>query len=201
MKKQFLAPKTAYRDLAKHETKSHALRKFLLVAAVFVGYFAFIAEKYGAAAGFSVAALTWSFFVLCTPVADAGFLLDFPLRLILRWRMFFTEILVWVLAAGLNFWAFFAAPEIYEKTKILILFRHILAQPVPFWGIILISAVGTFFSVKFGDELLDKVRHSQREIHKKHKHDFRLVVMIFVFALSLIFYDFLLKKLGVDLPI
>jgi len=201
MKKSFFAPKTVYRDFAKHETKGHVLQKFLLVAGILIAYFIFIAGKYGAAAGFFVTALTWSFFVLCTPIADAGFLIDFPLRLVLNLKMFFTEILVWAIAIFLNFYAFFFAPEIYEKTKILILFRHILAQPFPFFAIILISAIGTFFSVKFGDELLDKMRHSQREIHKKHKYNFRFVVMIFIFALSLILYDFLLKELGVNLPI
>jgi hypothetical protein len=65
------------RQLVKHETKRHILIKFLLVLFVFIIYFGFIALK----DGFYVTILTWSFFVLCTPVADAGFLLDFPFRL------------------------------------------------------------------------------------------------------------------------
>ena len=199
--KKIFTKKTSYADLTKHETKSHVLRKFMFVIIIFVVYFLFIAQKYGIEQSFLVTGLTWSFFVLCTPVADAGFLIDFPLRLVLNLRMFIAEILVWLIAILLNFYAFFFQPEIYQKTKILILFWHILRQPIPFYSIILISAVGTFFSIKFGDELLDKVHHSEREMHQKHKYNFNFVVMIFIFVFSIILYDFLLKKLGVDLPI
>jgi hypothetical protein len=52
--------------------------KFSLVLLIFLGYFIFIAKKYGLQQGLFVSTLSWSFFVLCTPVADAGFLLDFP---------------------------------------------------------------------------------------------------------------------------
>ncbi|MCA9353073.1 hypothetical protein KC901_02720, partial [Patescibacteria group bacterium] len=68
-------------EMIQHETKRNALIRFALVLILFVGYFAFIAFRYGLENGFLVTAGTWSFFVLCTPVADAGFLLDFPLRL------------------------------------------------------------------------------------------------------------------------
>ena len=83
-------------------------------------YFAFISYKYGLEQGFFVSLLTWSFFVLCTPVADAGFLIDFPLRLITKIKMFYAEIFVWLFAISLNFYAFFLKPKIYNKTKILI---------------------------------------------------------------------------------
>jgi len=187
--------------LKTHETKKHILFKFSLVVAVFVGYFLFLAREYGAADGAMLAALSWSFFVLCTPVADAGFLLDFPLRLILCVRMIFSEIIVWAVAISLNFYAFFFAPENYQKTELLKLFHHILATPIPFWAIILVSAVGTFFSIHFGDELMDKVRHRDRHFYETHKHNFRFIAMIFVFGISFVLYDFLLKKLGIEIPI
>jgi len=193
--------KIKYQDLHKHETKLRVLLKFSLVLLIFVGYFIFIAQKYGIEQGFLVAALSWSFFVLCTPIADAGFLIDFPLRLITGIRMFLSEIIVWGLAISLNFYAFFYNPEIYSRTKILILFEHILNNPFPFWSIILISAVGTFFSIRFGDELLDKVKHKERVLHQKHKHNYNLIVMIFIFVFAIILYDFLLKQLGINLPI
>jgi hypothetical protein len=189
------------REILKHETKKHILIKFLLVSLIFLGYFGFIAFEYGLKDGLLVTALTWSFFVLCTPVADAGFLLDFPFRLITRIRMFFSEIFVWLIAISLSSYAFFVHPEIYEKTKLLLLFKHILEQPIPFWSIIAVSAIGTFMSIQFGDELIDKVKHKERELYKKHKHRFKFWAMIFIVILSVILYDFLLKQLGVELPI
>jgi len=198
---KILTEKIKSRHLLKHSTKRNVLRKFLLVLLIFVSYFFFIAKKYGIQQGFLVSILTWSFFVLCTPIADAGFLIDFPLRLITRIPMFFSEIFVWVIAISLNFYAYFLTPTIYEKTKILIFFKHILNKPFPFWSIIFISALGTFVSIKFGDELLNKVDHHERTIYKKHKYNYRFILMIFIFVITITLYDFLLKKLGVDLPI
>ncbi|MDD3408444.1 MAG: hypothetical protein PHX85_02280 [Methanobacteriaceae archaeon] len=188
-------------DILKHETKKSVLAKFLLVLFLFIGYFIFIATKYGLEDGFLVAILSWSFFVLCTPIADAGFLLDFPLRLITRIRMLFSEIAVWVVAILLNFYAFFFYSEIYVKTDLLVFFRHILEQPFPFWAIIVVSCIGTFMSIQFGDELIDKAKHSERDLYKNKKHQFRLWTMIFIVILSVILYDFLLKQLGVELPV
>lgn len=187
--------------MLKHETKKHVLLKFVLLLMVFLGYFGFIARSYGLQNGLHVTVLTWSFFVLCTPVADAGFLLDFPVRLIAKIRMVVSEVIVWIIAIALNFYTYFANPEIYGKTKLLGLFKHILDQPFPFWAIIVISGVGTFMSIMFGDELIDKTKHKDREMYHKHKHNYRLIGMVFVVLLSVVFYDFLLKKLGVDLPV
>ncbi len=185
--------------LLKHETKRNVLIKFLLIFFVLLVYFIFVSQKYGIQQGFFVTSLTWSFFVLCTPVADAGFLIDFPFRLITRLRMVFSEMFVWIIAISLNLYAFFFASEVYLKTKILTLFQHILGTPFPFWSIILISLIGTFFSIHFGDELLDKIKHKDRKLYKKHKNNYQLVITVFIFVAAIIFYDFFLKKLGIHL--
>jgi len=189
------------KQLLKHETKRHVLIKFALVLLIFVGYFIFIASQYGIKEGFFVSILTWSFFVLCTPVADAGFLIDFPLRLVIKIKMVVSEVFVWVIAISLNLYAFFVVPEVYTKTKILLLFKYILEKPIPFWSIIILSMVGTFVSIKFGDELMDKSKHKERKLYEKHKYNHKFIIMIFLFAITFILYDFLLKKLGVNLPI
>lgn len=201
MSKQVFVEKTKYSHLIKHETKKNVLIKFSLVLLIFLGYFAIIAFKYGVNQGFWVTALSWSFFVLCTPIADAGFLVDFPLRLVTRIRMLFSEMFVWFIAIFLNLYAFFINPDIYQQTKLLSLFKNILEQPIPFWIIIIISATGTFLSIKFGDELLDKARHKDRALYHKHKHSHRFIIMIFLFVFVLIFYRLLLKQLGVDISL
>ena len=188
-------------DLIKHETKKHILKKFFLVFLVFLAYLLYISKKYGIQEGFFVAILTWSFFVLCTPIADAGFLIDLPLRLILKVRMFIAEIFVWIFALSMNIYAVLFNPTVYEKTKILKLFKYILENPLPFWSIILISMIGTFVSIEFGDELLDKTQHKQRKLYQKNKHHFKIIIIFFLFAISFVLYDFLLKKLGINLPI
>jgi hypothetical protein len=186
------------KNLIKHQTKRSVLIKFLLVAVVFVGYFLWMSQKYGAEQGFYVAFLTWSFFVLCTPIADAGFLIDLPLRLITKIRMLHSEIIVWSIAISLNIYTFFIHPEVYADTKLLHLFQHILEKPFPFWLIIFVSGLGTFVSILFGDELLDKANHHERDLHKKHKIKYRWVVMIFILGLSFVIYDYFLVKLGLS---
>ncbi len=185
----------------KHETHRHVGLKFGMVLAVFLGYFIFISWHYGVSQGLLIAWLTWSFFVLCTPIADAGFLIDFPVRILLGIPMLIAEILVWGAAISLNVYAYFLNPDIYQQTKILALFKHILDQPVPFWLIIVFSGLGTFLSIKFGDELLDVFKHKDRDYHRKHHWKWKAVAMVFVFAIILVVYDFLLKRLGVDIPL
>ena len=51
---------------------------------LFFLYFVYLVYEYGIEDGGMVTLLTWSFFVLCTPVADAGFLLDFPIPFIVQ---------------------------------------------------------------------------------------------------------------------
>lgn len=201
MNNKVFSEKINHRHLLKHKTKRRVLVKFLLVLFIFIAYFIFIATKYGVKQGFLVSVLSWSFFVLCTPVADAGFLIDFPLRLVTKIKMFVSEIFVWVIAVSINLYAFFLVPEIYTKTKILVLFKSIIDKPFPFWIIILLSLIGTFVSVRFGDELLDKVRHKDRKLFHKHKYNYRLIIMIFLFVMIFIIYNFLLQRLGVNLPL
>lgn len=186
------------KELHQHETKQHVLIKFLAVLGILVMYFFIMMYKYGAEQGLLVTVLTWSFFVLCTPIADAGFLIDFPMRLLIRIKMIYSEIIVWIIAIGFNAYAFFLKPQIYESTHLLSLFKKILSDPFPYWGIILISGIGTFVSVYFGDELLNKVKHKERNFYHKHKYNYRFIVMIFISGISFILYSYLIKQLGIE---
>ena len=96
--------------------KTQVILKFAALCALLVGYFLYLGLKYDFATGGIAAGLTWSFFVLCTPVADAGFLLDFPLRLLFGIRMVLSELAVWAIAIGLNAAVLFWAPQYYETS-------------------------------------------------------------------------------------
>jgi hypothetical protein len=87
------------------------------LAIVFI-YLTIAILQYGIKDGLIVTALSWSFFVFCTPIADAGFLLDFPIRLIAGFRMLHTEIVVWGIALAINIMAFAFNPNIYYKTPL-----------------------------------------------------------------------------------
>jgi len=185
----------------KHETKKQIVFKFLLVLGIMSLYFLFLIFNYGTKDGLIITVITWSFFVLCTPIADAGFLLDFPMRLITQIRMLYSEILVWIIAISINLYAFFFLPQVYQKTFLLKIFHFILEKPIPFWIIIFISAIGTFLSVYFGDELIDVVNHKEREKHQKHKLKYRFFIFVFLILITIILYKFILDKLDINLSI
>lgn len=188
------------KHLLAHETTKEGLYKFLLLLAVLISYFLYLNYHYGMATGSFVLALTWSFFVLCTPIADAGFLLDFPVRLITGMRMFTCELLVWVIAISINLFAVFYAPETYDKTFVTSLFYKILIHPWPYWSIIVLCCAGTFLSIRFGDEMMDVFAHKDRK--EQHKHGFKLqiIAMIAMFILIVWAYYHLIESLGIQIP-
>jgi hypothetical protein len=183
--------------LPKHQTHKETLFKFLLLLAVLLAYFGYLSWKFDLATGGFVAILTWSFFVLCTPVADAGFLLDFPVRLIFGLRMIKSEIIVWGLAIGINVMGLMFWPDMYGKTFLTDLFMTILTTPWPYWSIIVLSGIGTFLSIYFGDEMLDVATHNERVKHHKHGFKYRVVFIIGLFVLIFAAYYNLLASLGI----
>jgi len=189
------------KDFLKEETKKHSLIRYILLILVLTAYFLFVSYKFGAVNGLLVTILSWSFFVFCTPIADAGFILDFPIRLITGMRMIYSEIIVWGIAALINVFILAFHSELYNKTLILKLFHYVISQPFPYGGIILLSAVGTFLSVYFCDELIDVSTHKQRKKYHRHMNMYKTVLFVFIIALTLILYNFLLIKLGVKIPL
>lgn len=188
------------KGIFKHQTRREELLKFFLLLSVLVTYFGYLSWKYDLATGGIISLLTWSFFVLCTPIADAGFLIDFPVRLITGLRMFISELCVWVIAITLNLIIVFHSPESYEKTFLTSLFFKILTTPWPYWSIIFLSAAGTFLSIRFGDEMLDVVSHKERSLHHKYSFKYKLIAVPAFFLIIIWAYYHLIEIWGIVLP-
>jgi len=92
-------------------------------------------------------------------------------------------------------------PSAYNSTIILKLFYHILSQPFPFWGIMILSLIGTLFSIYFGDEMVDVSSHKQRKKYHKHFNKYKVIILIFIITVTITLYRFLLEKLGVRIPL
>lgn len=186
-------------DPNQNKTKKQTLIKFVLLCLLLVGYFVYLSLQYGLLTGGMGALLTWSFFVLCTPVADAGFLLDFPLRLLFGIKMVTSEIVVWAMAISMNVACFFYAAHYYDTTLITRLLHKILQQPYPYWGVILLSGAGTFLSVKFGDEMFEAAHHRDRDFF--HSHQFKIDLILIAFFIVVFFgYYELIASLGIEIP-
>lgn len=177
--------------------QAQVLIKFALLCVLLVGYFGYLSYEYDFATGGVAALLTWSFFVLCTPVADAGFLLDFPLRLLFGIRMVLSEIAVWAIAIGINVAVLIYGPNYYETTFLTQVLHKVLTQPIPYGAVIILSALGTFLSIRFGDELMDVIHHHDREYF--HSHHFKHELILFAFFLLVIFgYYQLIASIGIS---
>jgi hypothetical protein len=174
------------------------LIKFLLLCLLLFSYFIYLSYQYDLLTGGIAALITWSFFVLCTPVADAGFLLDFPLRLIFGIRMIFSEIVVWMIALLINVFCLLYFSDFYETTFITQLIKVILTNPYPYWIVIFLSAIGTFLSIRFGDELLDVLHHKDRSFYLRHH--FKHEILLFIFFLVVVFsYYEIISTLGITI--
>jgi len=185
---------------SKHQTHRESLWRFVALLALLVGYFLFMAWKFDAATGAWLSVLTWSFFVLCTPIADGGFIIAFPTRLLLGVRMIWTQIVVWFVAVAINAAGIvFAAPS-YQDTALTRLLATIITTPWPYWSILALSAAGTIFSIWFGDEMIDVTSHDQRLKHHRHGFKHSTLVVLGLGALSILAYYHLLGDLGVALP-
>jgi len=184
----------------KHETHRETLLKFIALALIFVAYFIYMSWKYDASTGFTVAMLSWSFFVLCTPVADGGFILAFPIRLLFGIRMSITQVVLWFVAIALNMFMLISASNAYDLTFLTRLLKHILTVPYPYWGILILSAAGTLLSIYFGDEMMDVTSHKDRVMHHRHGMKYRTVLVAGLGILTVISYYYLLDSLNIVLP-
>ncbi len=177
--------------------KKQVFYKFILLCILLVAYFSYLSYQYDLITGGIASLITWSFFVLCTPIADAGFLLDFPLRLLFGIRMVISEVVVWALAITVNVVSLLYFVEYYQTTKLTKLLKIILTNPYPYWSVILISLAGTFLSIRFGDELMDVASHRDRGFFHRHGFKHEILIIIF-FVIILIGYYELVASLGVD---
>ena len=184
----------------QHQTHRESLWRFLALIGLLVTYFTYMSWKFDVATGAWLALLSWSFFVLCTPVADGGFIIAFPVRLLFGTRMLITQMIVWLLAVAINVTALNFAPASYEDSALTKLLFTILTTPWPYWSILAISAAGTALSIWFGDEMMDVTTHAERKMHHKHgfKHSTLLIVGLGV--LTVLAYYQLLSDLGVVIP-
>lgn len=163
--------KAATKFNLQHQTHKETIVKFLALLAILIAYFGYMSWKFDASTGSGLALLTWSFFVLCTPVA-----------------------------IGINVVMLSVSAPSYELTFLTNLLHQILTQPYPYWSILIISAFGTFLSIYFGDKMVDVTTHKQREKHHQHGFKHRVVVVVGMAVLTVLAYYHLLSSLNIKIP-
>jgi len=186
------------KNLLNHQAKREVMIRYIIASILLLSYSIYLFLRFGLG-GIGVSFITWSAFVLSTPIADGGIIIDLPIRLLTKLRMIYSEIIVWIIAILLNIYYLTTNPIIYQKTIITNTFHQILAHPWPNWIIILISALGTFLSLYFGDELLDIIKHNQRIKYFKLKNWQTIIWFIFVIILFYFLYKYFLEFFGLNI--
>lgn len=189
--------------MIKQKTKKSqivGLRKFFVVLGILFLYALFTVHNYGLKAGLSVTILTWAFFVFATPIADAGFLIAFPIRIFTGIKMLNTQIVVWIFGALVVFTFLLFSPESFNKTSLLGLFHKIVITPWPLWLILILSGVGTYVSIVFDDSIVDSAtaKNKNKSFRKNSK---RLYYTIAIFTLTLGLYIVLLHFTNTQIKI
>ena len=171
--------------------------KFISLCLILFFYFLYLSYQYDLLTGGIASLITWSFFVLCTPIADAGFLLDFPIRVLFGIRMIWSEIVVWAIAILINIFSLMYFSEFYETTFFTQTMKVILTTPSPYWLVIFLSGIGTFLSIRFGDELMDVLHHKDRLFYLRHHFKQEIVLFIFFLFVLLGYYE-IISTLDID---
>lgn len=175
------------------------LARFLLLVAILVVYFFYVSQEYGAKTGVIVSYLVWSFFVLCTPISDGGFLIAFPIRLLFGVRMFTTQVVSWVLVVIVDGLLVAFDPSIFQYSVLTRLLKKILLTPYPYWGILILSLIGTLASIIFGDEVIDAATQVQHKKFRLRQTLYRIGVVVVLGGLTIMLYYYLLKELQIHI--
>jgi multisubunit Na+/H+ antiporter MnhB subunit len=110
--------------------------------------------------------------------------------------MVVSEIAVWAIALGANAAVMLAAPQYYETTLLTSLLHRVLTHPYPYWGIVILSGLGTFLSIKFGDELMDVIHHRDRAYFHTHHFKHELILFAFFLVVLAAYYQ-LIASIGI----
>ena len=128
----------------KKRTKIYFLRYFsyLLFAGLITFYFVLL---HGALDGLCLTLLTWSLYILVIPGSHGQYLFGGPPS-IFKGIHIYTEPFLWNLAILGNVLTYFVYPKIYTKTFLTHFLYRVITTPNPYWFIIFISALGTFYN-------------------------------------------------------
>jgi hypothetical protein len=187
------------KDFIQHETKKGLLRRYALVLVILFIYIGYISIEYGFRDGVLVGFLTWSLFVFGTPIADAGVLLDLPIRLLTKIRMLYAEMAVWVIALGMNIFVLKINPGIYQTNELTRILKYILTHPWPGYFLISLCFIGTFITIMLGDELLDIKEHKEKTIFKKYPKTIIYTMSFVIFGMVLAGYIYIEHSLGIKI--
>ena len=125
-----------------------------VVVSLAISLFAlYIVLMFGLHRGLHIAALLWSFFVLCVPYGSSGILLS-PFRRATRLKLQYADIVLWIVAVCLNIYTYSFSRPIYLKSISTHLLYQIIANPWPYWLIIAVCILGMIYRLFIAADIM-----------------------------------------------
>ncbi len=152
--------------------------KFFFFLTIFAFFTIIFWARFGFKIGIQSVFLSWSFLVLCIPAAHGKIMLGVPFKFITGKNFLYSEIFMWLAAIFFNMFTYITTPWIYFATFTNHLLLRIISTPWPYWVIIFICALGTFYKFLIGVHNFDA---------KKIRHYLARTALI-TFALVILFY-------------
>lgn len=128
-------------------TTLYHLAKFIIALLFTTLFIIRYTVHYGFLAALVLTLLTWTFFMLCTPLNKGGMLVAPILYFTTHHRFQYTELAVWLAAIAMNALAIFSYPMLYTATTITSLLYYILTHPWPCWVIVALSLCATLYNI------------------------------------------------------
>ena len=131
-------------------TKTQKLtQKFRLI--FFLTFFSLIGLNLtwqcGLQRGLLLTFLTWSFYILCLPLSNNAVITTAILRPFSRDAVRYAKFIPWAIALVLNVIVYIFVPYAYLMSATTFLLYRIIANPWPYWLIIITSGLGGLYSV------------------------------------------------------
>jgi hypothetical protein len=171
-------------------TKFQIFRFFLYLFFIVLAVFVFWAKIGEFKPAWQSVLLAWSFFILCMPYPHGRVILGVPYKIITGRKMRYPEVLMWFFAVVINIISYVSIPAVYMQSLINHMLYRVISTPWPYWGLIIICALGTFYKFFVGAENF--------KARKLKHYPIRILLMFLGFS---IFFYFSYKEIVILMDI
>ena len=154
---------------------------FLVSFAVFMFFTLTLWFHYSFAMALHIMLLVWSLYILCAPANHGKILLAIPFKIFTGKTLVYPQIFMWSSAILLNVFTYLIHPTIYFSTILTHLLLRIISTPWPYWIIMLVCSLGTFYKLFIGQQNF-KI--------KKFKHYTAKIILVCLGFFSFLYFSY-----------
>jgi len=156
-----------------------------LIVILFLFTFIFFVVYNGFLKGCIKTIFIWAFFILCTPIPEAGLLVSLPLKKYVNISIHISQIVISFIALMILIYFYYYEKKTINSCLIGKLFLELIKYK--YFSIIAISIISSIFTSEFIDNLIDNYINNEKIYNIQFK--------LFMIACFVLFYSFILNSL------